>query len=201
MLKASIALGVLLLVLAGGRRLLFHRSTAVRLHVPAPDGVLVLRPPRLQGILLGFGALLPAVVFGGVGVRAWLAEGTGTGGRIAVVVPAVLTLGLSVHQFLSAFRQRIVVHLTGFQRVGVATRHHVRWDQIVSVAYNPFHHWFFLTRADGSHLWIPEDLDGIGDFAALALRRLPPRALDGDPQAREELEDLAAAARAAARSG
>jgi hypothetical protein len=201
MLKASIALGLLFLVLVGGRRLRFLRSAPVRLHVPTSDGMLVLRPPRLQGILLGFGALLPAVVFGGVGIRAWLAEGTGTGGRIAVVVPTVLALGLSVHQFLSAFRQRIVVHLTGFQRVGVATRRHVRWDQIVSVAYNPFHQWFFLTRADGSHLWISEDLDGIGDFAALALRRLPPRALEGDPQAREELEDLAASARAAARSG
>jgi PH (Pleckstrin Homology) domain-containing protein len=140
---------------------------------------------------------MPALVFGAFAVRAWLSGRTGTGGRIAVLVPTVLTLGLSVHQFLSAFRQRIVVHLAGFQRVGVATRRELRWDDVVSVAYNPFHRWFFLTTSDGAHVWISEELAGIGDFAAVALRRLPRRALDGDPAAREELEELAAAARSA----
>lgn len=195
MLKTTLALCVLFLVVVGGRYLWSRASTPVRLHAPVSGGMLVLRPPRLQGILLGFGALLPAVVFGALAVRAWLSGRTGMGGRIAVLVPTVLTLGLSAHQFLSAFRQRIVVHLAGFQRVGVATRREMRWDDIVSVAYNPFHRWFFLTSANGSHVWISEELAGIGDFAAVALRRLPRRALDGDPQAREELEDLAASAR------
>ncbi|MFL5271671.1 MAG: PH domain-containing protein [Anaeromyxobacteraceae bacterium] len=198
MLKATIALSVLFLIVVGGRYLWSRGSTPGRLHVPASGGMLVLRPPRLQGILLGFGALLPAVVFGALGVRAWLSGATGMGGRIAVVVATVLTLGLSVHQFLSAFRQRIVVHLTGFQRVGVATRREMRWDDVVSVAYNPFHRWFFLTSSTGAHVWISEELAGIGDFAAVALRRLPHRALDGDPDAREELEDLAASARTGA---
>src|SRR6185369_8862604 len=137
---------------------------------------------------------LPGLVFGAFAVRAWGSGGTGMGGRIAVVVPTALTLGLSVHQFLSAFRQRIVVHLAGFQRFGVASRREMRWDDVVSVAYNPMNRWFFLTSSNGSHVWISEELAGIGDFAAVALRRLPRRALDGDPQAREELEDLAASA-------
>src|SRR6185369_18015471 len=142
MLKTTIALGVLLLIVAGGRHLWARGSARVPLHVPTSGGLLILRPPRLQGILLGFGALLPGLVFGAFAVRAWGSGGTGMGGRIAVVVPTALTLGLSVHQFLSAFRQRIVVHLAGFQRFGVASRREMRWDDVVSVAYNPMNRWF-----------------------------------------------------------
>ena len=196
MLKPLVAMAVLFLVAAGAHWLRLHASPRVRAHVPLSDGVLVLRPPRGQRIMLGLGALVPAAVLGALGARVW-AAGTGTAGRVAVAAAALLALAVALHQFLSAFRQRFVAHLAGLQCIGVATRREVRWSSVASVAYNPMHHRFFVTSADGSHVWIPEDLHGIGDFAALALRRLPPAALAADPLAREELEDLAAAARAA----
>jgi len=52
-------------------------------------------------------------------------------------------------------------------------------------------HWFFITLADGTHLWLWDDLTGIGFFAEIALSQLPPMALWGDPDARTVLEELA----------
>jgi Bacterial PH domain len=95
-----------------------------------------------------------------------------------------------VHQFLSAFLARVLVHDTGIERIGVATRRRVGWKAIAAVAYNPVNRWFMLTTSDGGHLWLSEDLRGIAEFAAVALRRVPADALR-DAVAREALGDLA----------
>jgi Bacterial PH domain len=197
LLSTVIAIAALFLVMVGGRYLWLRRSAPLRPHVPHTGDVLVLRASRLSGIMLGFGALLPAVVLGAVAVRAW-AAGAGTVGLVGAAAATLAASLFSLHQFASAFRRRIVVHEAGIVRIGVVRRRQLRWADVASVAYNPLQRWFFLTTSDGGRLWVSEHLQGIGDFAEIALGRLPPVALRGDPQAREVLEDLAAEARAAA---
>jgi Bacterial PH domain len=136
---------------------------------------------------------MPAVIFAAIAARAWAA---GTAGVAAGALAALLALAVAVHQFLSAFLARVLVHDTGIERVGVATRRRVGWKTIARVAYNPVNRWFMLTTSDGGHLWLSEDLRGIGEFAAVALRRVPPGAFS-DALAREALDDLAEEARAA----
>ena len=192
MVSDTLALVTLFLLMAGGRYLWVYRSAPARPHVPLTGGRLFLRQPRSRGVMLGFAALLPALVLGAVGASAWMA-GTGKAGLFAVAVATLLPLMTSVHQFLSAFLHRFAVHDIGIESIGVVTRRLVRWVDVASVTYNPLQRWFFVTTSHGSHLWLPEDLYGIGDFAAVALHRLPATALSRDPAAREELEDLAAA--------
>jgi hypothetical protein len=200
MVSDTLALVTLFLLMACGRYLWSYRSTPARLHVPRAGGRLFLRQPRSRGVMLGFAALLPALVLGAVGASAWMA-GTGKAGLFAVAIATLLPLTTSLHQFLSAFLHRFAVHDIGIENIGVVTRRMVRWADVASVSYNPLHRWFFVTTSRGSHLWLPEDLYGIGDFAAVALHRLPSAALSRDPAAREELEELAAAVVPAAAAG
>jgi len=196
MISSTIALVILFLLMSTGRYLWLHRPAPARLHVPLTGGRLLLRQPRGKCIMLGLAALFPALVLGGVGASAWRA-GAGRAGLLATAAATLLPLMASVHQFLSAFLHRIVVNGFGIERIGVLTRRLFRWEDVASIAHNPFHHWFFVTTSHGAHLWLAEDLRGIGDFAAIALQRLPAAAFRGDPAAREELEDLAAYAAAA----
>ena len=71
----------------------------------------------------------------------------------------------------------------------------VAWAEIARFAYNPVNRWFFITLADGTHLWLWDDLTGIGSFAEIALARLPAAALRSEPDAREVLRELAEEAR------
>jgi hypothetical protein len=202
MSETVVALVVLFLVMAGGRWLLVRRSPRAPLHVPITSGALVMRPQRRVGIMLGIGALLPALVLAAFAARAFGDGRVGSAGLVFSAVVALAALAVSAHQFASAFRSRVVVRDTGIERVGVLTRRSVGWGAIARVGYNAQQRWFFLTLSDGSHLWIPEGLVGIGDFAAIALRRLPEAALRADPVGREALEDVAEEARlAAAESG
>ena len=57
--------------------------------------------------------------------------------------------------------------------------------------------WFFATLADGSHMWVPVEMHGIADFAAIALQRLPPAVLQADDLARDALDELVASERVA----
>lgn len=196
MISSTIALVILFLLMSTGRYLWVQRAAPARLHVPLTGGRLLLRQPRGKCIMLGLAALFPALVLGGVGASAWRA-GAGKAGLLGTVAAMLPPLMASVHQFLSAFLHRIVVHGFGIERIGVLTRRLVRWDDVASIAHNPFYHWFFVTTSHGAHLWLAEDLRGIGDFAVIALQKLPPAAFRGDPSAREELEDLAAYAAAA----
>jgi PH (Pleckstrin Homology) domain-containing protein len=199
MTEAVVALVVLFLVMAGGRWLLLRRRPE-RSHtaVPFTDGVLVMRPQRRIGIMLGIGALLPAVVLVAFAARALTDGREGHAGVVASAMVALAALAVSAHQFATAFRSRVVVRDTGIERVGVLTRRSVGWGAIARVGYNAQQRWFFLTLSDGSHLWISEGLAGIGEFAAMALRRIPEAALRADPVGREALEDVAEEARESA---
>jgi hypothetical protein len=199
MSETVVALVALFLVMAGGRWLMLRRRPErSHVHVPVTSGVLVMRPQRRIGIMLGIGALLPAVVLAAFAARAFVDSRVGSAGLVASAMIALAALAVSAHQFATAFRTRVVVRDTGIERVGVFTRRSVGWGAIARVGYNAQQRWFFLTLSDGSHLWISEGLLGIGDFATIALRRLPEASLRADPVGREALEDVAEEARQAA---
>jgi Bacterial PH domain len=191
-MKTSIlALLALALVLFLGTRLFRRVRTPARAHVPLRGGVLVMRIPRRQGIILGVCALFPAGVLAAIASRA-LTSGSGGGlGLVATIVATLAALAVAAHQFVAAFRSRFVVDEFGLARQGVLSHRRVRWGEVAKVAYNPLNRWFFITTADGTHLWIPVDTDGIGDFAAVALTRLPASSLATDAHARDVLEELA----------
>lgn len=186
---ALVALGLILLV---GTVLLRRVRTPARPHVPLAGGVLVMRAPRRHGILLGVCALFPTAVLAAIAARA-VTSGSGGGlGLVATVAAALAALAVAAHQFAAAFRSRFVVDEFGLSHEGVLSRRRVRWGEVAKVAYNPVNRWFFITTASGAHLWIPVDTDGIGDFAAVALSRLPPSSLATDAHARDVLEELSA---------
>ncbi|WP_242335124.1 MULTISPECIES: PH domain-containing protein [Anaeromyxobacter] len=200
MLETAIALVALFLVMLGGRALFRRSSAAPRERASTAGGALVLRPLRRNGVMLGIGALLPTIVLAGLVTRVWVGGQTGVPGLLLGAAATLAMLAVTAHQFASAFRQRIVVHDTFIERVGVLTRRNVSWTSVSSVAYNPLQRWFYLTLSDGSHLWLSETLRGAGEFAEIALRRLPEGALRADPVAREVLEELAATAAEGART-
>lgn len=189
---AFVVLGVLMF---GGPWLIRRfRQRASPVHVPPTDGHIVLRPPRRNAVMLGITALIPAALLGSLTVRSWQLAGTGPAGLAGGVVATLLVLAVAVYQFAYAFRAHLLVHDTGIERVGVFGRRLVGWKRIAKIAFNPANHWFVLTVDGGSHLWLPADLEGMGDFAVVALRRIPPPVLEAaDPVVREVLEELAAA--------
>jgi Bacterial PH domain len=187
-----VAFGLLFLV---APRFFRRRRRSGRPHVPLEGGVLVLRTPRRYGVLLGVSALIPAALLAGIAVRAVSGggEGASRAGVAATIVAALAAAAVALHQFVAAFKSRFVVDEFGVSRIGVLRARRVRWGEVARVVFNPVNRWFFITTAGGVHLWVPVDTHGIGDFAAVALTRLPPAALTADENARDALEDLAAA--------
>jgi hypothetical protein len=158
----------------------------------APVEPIVIRPPRKNGILLGLAALVPAALFGALTLRSWNAGRTGAAGIVVGALVTLVAILVAAYLVARALRARILVHETGLERVGVFRRHVVGWTRVAKIAFNPHHHWFFVTAGDGTRLWLPADVAGMGDVARLALRRLPPAVLQRDEVVREVLEELAA---------
>jgi hypothetical protein len=190
MREAVIAFAVLAVVMIGGRLLLRRRPPgSTPLHVPAVDGTFTLMPPRRIALMLGVTALAPAAVLGVVTFQGRHAGGVGL---VAGIVATLLALGSAAYLFASAARSRLVVRDTGIERFGVFRRRLIGWTSVARIVFNPAEHWFFITVSDGSRLWVPSNIPGIGDFARLALRRIRPAVLDADgPVVREVLEQLA----------
>lgn len=162
-------------------------------HVPPTGGHIVLQPPRRNAVMLGITALIPAALLGSLTFRSWEAGASGPAGLAGGAVATLLVIGVAVYQFAYAFRAHLLVHDTGIERVGVFSRRLVGWKGITEMAFNPANHWFVMTIGGGSHMWLPADLAGMGDFADVALRRLPSPVLQAaDPVVREVLEELAA---------
>lgn len=161
-----------------------------------PHGEVELRVRRFRYASLGALALGPGAIVSWVvlTVRPEPEEWAGVLLASAIVTACVATATWCVG---AEFRACIRIGMAGLDRVGVLGHRWVEWSEVAQLVYNPAHHWFFLTLADGTHLWLGDDLDGIGSFAELALARLRPEALRADPLAREVLADLAEASPAA----
>ena len=196
MREGIIAVAALAVIMLGGNLLVrWGRRGSVAHHAPVTGGPLVIRPPRRNAIMFGITALIPAVLLGSLTLTWWRLGHMRGPGLVTGIAASALIAGFAVFQFAHAGRARLVVHDTGIERVGVFRRRLVGWGTIVKIGFNPAHHWFFVTLADRSHLWLPADIPGMPEFAAIARRRLPPAVLEADPLVREVLEDLAGAAR------
>lgn len=193
MTEAVIAFVALAVLMLGGQYFLRRRHRRFTpLHVEPSDGAFILRPPLRNAIMLGITALIPGAVFGLVTVRTWQLGRTSTLGFAAGIIVTLVTVGVAVYFFASGFKKCLVVRDTGIERVGMFSRRVLGWTSIAKIGFNPLQHWFFVTAADGSHLWLPADLAGMGDFAVVALRRIPPTVLQSaDPMVREVLDELA----------
>jgi len=176
---------------------LFLRRHAPRPSPPRAPGVpaeLRMRPGRY--VSLSTLALAPTAFI--VWVVVTIRHGTTSmDGGALLLAAGLVTAGLATGAWclLAEFRERIRVDRSGIDWRGVWGRRRVAWGQIACFAYNPGHHWFFVTLEDGTHMWIWDDLVGIADFAELALAWLPPASLFADPVAREVLEMLVLEAR------
>ena len=108
----------------------------------------------------------------------------------------LVTVGVATTLWCLAaeYRERFNVDDAGIEWVGVLSRRVVPWSAVARLTYNPRNNWFFLTAANGTHLWLWDDLLGISDFAAMALARLPAAALHSDVDALALLHELAAGA-------
>jgi len=162
-----------------------------------PGGETVLRMRHWRYTSLSFLALAPAAIV------TWIVltlRPTPNDWAAVTLASGLVTTCVSTAAWCLAaeFRACVRVNVAGLDWVGVLGHRVVSWGEIARFAYNPVNQWFFITLADGTHLWLWDDLTGIGFFAEMALSRLPPAALWADEQAREVLQALAEAARLAA---
>lgn len=192
-MRDAIALAALAVLLVGGQILRRRRRPAPTVSAARlPDGALVLRPPRRNGILMALSALIPAAILAVFTFHTWNLRRSGAAGAVAIAVTLV-PVAVAAYLLARSGRACIVVHDTGLERVGVRRRRVVAWRSVAKLAFNPMNHWFFVTASDGSHLWLPADVPGMDEFARIALRRIPPAVLEHSGDALEVLEELAGA--------
>jgi hypothetical protein len=164
---------------------------------PGPGGETVLRMRRFRYASLSTLALAPGAIVAWIVLT--LRPTPNDWGAVLLasgIVTACTWTGLWC--LAAEFRACVRVGAAGLDWIGVVGHRVVAWAEIARLVYNPVHHWFFITLADGTHLWLWDDLTGIGFFAELALSNLPPSALWSDPDTREVLRELADGARALA---
>jgi len=186
----TVLLGAAALVLFfGAQFLLTWLSSRRRIRVGRSGGVVVLRLARGRNVVLGALALPPALLF--LSLPLAMRERGALGLALATAVILAM-FGVSAYFFAAEAKKRVLVDDAGIEHIGVFTRRRLPWGDVQKIAYNPTSRWFFLLGRDGTRIWIYESFEGVGDFAEVALRKLPPAVLAGDPYVREELEDLAA---------
>jgi hypothetical protein len=163
-------------------------SSRRRVRVGRPDGVAVLRLATGRNAILGLLALAPAAMLAAL---PFAMRERAAGQVTLAAVAALVGLAFSAYFFASEFRMRVRVGDGDIERIGVLGRRRLAWGDVQKITYNPTTKSFFLAGKDGTRLWIYESFEGIGDFAELALRNLPPALLASSGYVREELEELA----------
>jgi hypothetical protein len=175
-------------------RYVYWRSDARhRFRVPrAGSGAAVLRLPPGHNLLLGVLAFLPGALLAAMSLTVrWGAGSEGSGPILAAAV-GLPAAAAAAFLFAQEGRQRIVVDDAGIERTGVFRRRRLGWGEVARIVYNPMNRWFLVTAPARPRIWVAVGLDGIADFAEIALARLPRAVLAASPDAEEELRDLAA---------
>ena len=180
---------IALVLLVGVQFLLTWLASRRRVRVERVGGIAVMRLARGRNAVLGGLALGPAVVLAILPLA--MHERGGFGLAFASVI-ALAAFAVSGYFFVAEARKRLRVDDFGMERIGVFTRRRLAWRDVEKIAYNPTSRWFFVVGKDGTRMWVYESFEGVGDFAELALRGVPPAVLAAEPYAREELEELAA---------
>ncbi len=172
--------------------LLSWSNSRRRLHVERIGSAVVLRMPRGHHAILAAIAILPFACIAGLAFATAWAPGSESNRWVLGGVMAAA--GLLLGGYLLALEARGQVRVDDFtiEKVGALRRRRSSWNEVAKVTYNPVNNWFFLTLAGGGRVYVVEGMDGIADFAEIALRRLPGPVLAASPDAAEALRDLAA---------
>jgi hypothetical protein len=189
-MRIALVIVVALVLLLGTHLLLGWLASRRKIRVPRQGGVAVLRMARGRNAVLGALSLPPAILLLVVPLAI---PAPGAGGLAFSVLVSAAAFAVSAYFFVAEAKKRLRVDDSAIERVGVFTRRRVRWSDVEKIAYNPTSRWFFLQGRDGTRVWVYEAFEGVGDFAELALRNLPPAVLAAGLYVREELEDLAEA--------
>lgn len=162
-----------------------------RVRVGFADGAAVLRMPRGHYALLAVIAVLPFAGIAFVAFSAQWAVGSESNRWILGGLMAAVGTLFGGYLLLLEARGRIRVDDFSIEKVGAIGRRRAAWTEVAKLTYNPLNSWFFLTLTRGGRVYVVDGLEGIGDFADVALRRLPRPVLAASPEAAEALRDLA----------
>jgi hypothetical protein len=193
MLRIVAGLAGVTVVMFGVPALLAWIGSRRRLRVGRTGGALVLRMPRGYFATLAAVVVLPCTAFVALALSAsWKPGHEGTGRALAEVMGALALVGGG---WLGALEARFRLRLDDItiERRGAFRTRRYRWRDVARITLNPVNAWFFLTLRSGERVWIVAGLEGIAEFAELALQRLPRPVLEANPDAAEGLRELAAA--------
>jgi len=161
-------------------------------RVKRTDGALTLRMPRGHWAVLGTLAAVPCAAFSALAFAAeWKPGAEANGIVLGTLMGLAGILGAGTLYLLEA-RARLVLDGEGLTRVGPLRQLRAAWSDVQKLTYNPVNNWFFLTLRTGHRVYVTAGLDGIIDFAEVALEKLPGPVLDAAPDAVAELKDVAA---------
>lgn len=191
-MKIAIGFGVLVVIMLAIPLLLAWSSSRRRPRVGRTDGQVVLRMPRGHNLVMGALAFLPFALLSGMSFLVTWQPGSETGGLVLGGIMAVAGLAGGGYFLLQELRGCIRLDDGGLTRVGAFGTRRVAWGEVARIDFNHVNHWFFLTVRGGGRVYVVEGLDGMRDFAEVALAHLPPAALEASPLALEALQELAA---------
>ncbi len=191
-MKIFLGFAAVLVVMIAIPVLLSWSNSRRRLHVPRSGSSLVLRMPRGHHAILASIAILPFGLIAGLAFSASWAPGSESNRWVLGGLMAAAGALLGGYLLVLEARGAIRVDDFSIEKVGAVRRKRSSWQDVAKLTYNPVNSWFFLTLATGARLYVVEGMDGIADFAEIALRRLPERVLAASPDAVEALRDLAA---------
>jgi hypothetical protein len=181
---AALMLGVPLLLGRSARRR--------RLRLGRARGAVVLRMPRGHNAILGTMLVLPCALFAALALSVEWKPGSESSGWVLGGFMGLLGALAGGYLFALEVRGRVRLDESWIEKVGAIRRVRARWSEVEKLTFNPMNRWFFLTVKGGARIYLVEGLEGIADFAELALDRLPPAVLAASPDATEELRELAA---------
>jgi hypothetical protein len=163
-----------------------------RLRLGTSGGAVVMRMPRGHNAILGAMAVLPSAAFAALALSVEWQPGSEANGWALAAFMGLLGGLAGGYLFALEARGRIRLDERSIEKVGALRSTRAPWSDVEKLSFNPVNRWFFLTLKGGAKIYVAEGLEGIGDFAEMALRCLPPAVLAGSPDVAEELRELAA---------
>ena len=190
MTRVLVGLAVVVVIMISIPVLLAWSQSRRRMRVEPSGGAARLRMPRGHWALMSIIAFAP---FAAISIMAllveWQADAT-AGGRFLGVFMGLVGFAAGGWLLTLEFRGGLILDETSIVRVGVTGHRTLAWRDVQKITFNGVNNWFFLTGPDGKTVYFGEGLDGIGTFADMALRLLPPKVLEASPEAEEALQEL-----------
>jgi hypothetical protein len=186
----GIGLAVIVSMMVLTPMLLARIASRRRPRLGRKGGAVTLRMPRGHWAVLGTLAAVPCAAFSALAFLAEWRPGAEMNGVVLGTLMGLLGVFAAGTLWLFEARGRLVLDDAGLTRIGPLGQVRAAWGDVQKLTFNPVNNWFFLTLASGHRVYVTEGLEGIADFAELALQRLPGPVLAASPEAAEELRDL-----------